>query len=326
MPPISLANLYHGPFSTLCVGFVNYKRSLGRKYTVEALGLKRFDQFTLVAGYKTNLLSKELVEQFIELRPTETPRNRELRRLLMKQFAVYLISLGYPAYFPPGDKRSRTTRYTAYIFTDAELSNFFKTLDNLEPMVNSPYMHLVLPVLFRFLYCCGLRISEALNLKMADVDLTEGLLTIRHSKNDQMRLIPLSSSLRDLSMRYAQQLHPNKCPNAYFFPAHDQTPLIRQDIVYHFRKLLWKSGIPYRGKGIGPRIHDFRHTFSVHSLRKSIAEGRDIYTTLPILSVFLGHQSLGATEVYLRLTAESFPGILQLVEKQSDRIFPQGEA
>lgn len=187
-------------------------------------------------------------------------------------------------------------------------------------------MHLVLPILFRFLYGCGLRISEALNLRMADVALTEGLLTIRHSKNDQERLIPLSPSLRDLSVSYAQQLHSNKCPNAYFFPAHDQTQLIRQNIVYHFRELLWNSGISYRGKGIGPRIHDFRHTFAVHSLRKSIAEGRDIYTTLPILSVFLGHQSLGATEVYLRLTAESFPDILQLVEKQSDRIFPQAEA
>jgi integrase len=325
MQPTNLANLYQGPFSNVCVDFINYKRSLGRKYISEAQGLKRFDQFTLGMDYKTILLSKELVDQFIELRPTETPRNRELRRLLMKQFALYLLSIGYQAYVPPGDRRSRTTRYTPYIFTEGELSNFFKTVDNLKPMAKSPYMHQVLPVLFRFLYCCGLRISEALNLKMADVDLTEGLLTIRHSKNDQVRLIPLSPSLQDLSIRYAQQLHPTKHPNDYFFPAHDRTRLIRENILYHFRKLLWESGIPYRGKGVGPRIHDFRHSFVVHSLRKSIAEGRDIYTTLPILSVFLGHQSLAATEVYLRLTAESFPDILQIVEKQSGRIFPPRE-
>ena len=222
MPPISLANLYQGPFSTLCVDFVNYKRSLGRKYTVEALGLKRFDQFTLVAGYKTNCLSKELVDQFIELRPIETPRNRELRRLLMKQFAVYLISLGYQAYVPPSNKRGRTTRYTPYIFTDAELSNFFKTVDNLEPMINSPYMHLVLPVLFRFLYGCGLRISEALNLKMADVDLTEGVLTIRHSKNEQERLIPLSPSLQICPCVMPNNSTRMKAPTIIFF-----RPMIR---------------------------------------------------------------------------------------------------
>jgi integrase len=326
MQPTNVGDLYQGPFSTLCVDFINYKRSLGRKYISEAQGLKRFDQFTILMDYKTNILSKELVDKFVELQPTETPRNREIRRTLMKEFALFLTSLGYAAYIHPGYKRSKTARFTPYIFTDLEISNFFKTLDTLEPMINSPHMHLVLPVLFRFLYCCGLRISEALSLKMADVALTEGTLTIRHSKNDHVRLIPLSPSLRDLSLIYAKQLHPYKSPNDYFFPAHDQTHLIRQDVVYHFRKLLWKSGIPYRGKGVGPRIHDFRHTFAVHSLHKSIAEGRDIYTTLPILSVFLGHQSLAATEVYLRLTAESFPDILQIVEKQSHRIFPRREA
>jgi hypothetical protein len=61
-------------------------------------------------------------------------------------------------------------------------------------------------------------------------------------------------------------------------------------------------------------------------LRKSIREGRDIYTALPILSVYLGHQSLAATEIYLRLTAECFPDILRCVEQQSNRIFPRREA
>lgn len=325
MLPNDLAELYKGPFSNLCADFIRYKRSLGRKYISEAFGMKRFDQWTIQMGHKTTLLSKELVDQFIQSRPTEAPRNRELRRLLMKQFALYLTSLGHDAYHPLDYKGSRGSQYTPYIFTQLELAHFFKIVDRLDPMMNSPHMHLVLPILFRFLYCCGLRISEALNLRLVEVNLTEGILTIRHSKNDQERLIPLSLSLQEMTRTYASQLHLHSSPIDYFFPAHDHTHLIREDIAYHFRNLLWKSGIPYRGKGIGPRLHDFRHTFAVHSLRKSIAEGRDIYTTLPILSVFLGHQSIAATEIYLRLTAESFPDILQIVEKQSSRIFPRRE-
>lgn len=321
----NLAHLYQGPFSKLCVDFVRYKQSQGRKYISEALGLKRFDQFTLRMGCQTSVLSKELVDQFVELQPTEAPRNREIRRILLKQFALYLTSLGYEAYIHPGFKQTRTTRYTPYIFSDEELAKFFRTVDNLEPMVNSPYMHLVLPVLFRCLYCCGLRISEALALKLADVNLSEGILTIQHSKNDQERLIPLSPSFQAIVTTYAKQFHPHPTPQDYFFPAHDRTNLIRQDVVYHFRKLLWKSGIPYQGKGIGPRIHDFRHTFAVHSLRKCVAEGRDLYTALPILSIFLGHQSIAATEMYLRLTADCFPHILQLVEQQSRQLFPPRE-
>lgn len=325
MLPTNITHLYQGPFSKLCVDFIRYKQSQGRKYISEALGLKRFDQFTLRMGCQTNVLSKELVDRFVELQPTEAPRNREIRRILLKQFALYLTSLGYEAYIHPGFQQTRTTRYTPYIFSDGELAKFFRTVDNLEPMINSPYMHLVLPVLFRCLYCCGLRISEALALKLADVDLSEGILTIQHSKNNQERLIPLAPSLQAIASTYAKRLHPRPNLQDYFFPAHDRTPLIRQDIVYHFRKLLWKSGIPYQGKGIGPRIHDFRHTFSVHSLRKCIAEGRDLYTALPILSVFLGHQSIAATEMYLRLTADSFPHILQLVEQQSRQLFPPRE-
>jgi integrase/recombinase XerD len=321
----NLAHLYQGPFSKLCVDFIRYKQSQGRKYISEALGLKRFDQFTLQMGCQTNVLSKELVDQFVKLQPTEAPRNREIRRILLKQFALYLTSLGYEAYIHPGFKRTSTTRYTPYIFSDEELAKFLRAVDNLEPMVNSPYMHLVLPILFRCLYCCGLRISEALDLKLADVNLSEGILTIQHSKNDQERLIPLTASLQAIATTYAKRLHPHPAPQDYFFPAHDRTKLIRQDIVYHFRKLLWKSGIPYQGKGIGPRIHDFRHTFAVHSLRKCITEGRDLYTALPILSVFLGHQSFAATEIYLRLTADSFPHILQLVEQQSRQLFPPRE-
>ena len=326
MLPNERTPLYHGPFAKLCEGFIRFKRSLGRKYLAEAQGMKRFDQFTLQKGIQDPLLSKDLVNSFLTLRSTETPRNRELRRILMQQFSLYLTSLGYAAYCPPREKRRRTTRYTPYIFTEEELTRFFETVDHLQPMCNSPYMHRVLPVLFRFLYGCGLRISEALHLQIADVDLTEGLITIRHTKNDQERLIPLSPSLQKIALHYVQQVHSHPSPQDYFFPAHDRTVLIRLDVDHHFKKLLWESGIPYRGRGVGPRIHDFRHTFAVHSLRKSVTEGRDIYTTLPMLSVYLGHQSIAATEVYVRLTADSFPDILRSMEPSSHPIFPREEA
>ncbi len=325
MQSTDFEKLFNGPFSKLCVDFINYKRSLGRKYVSEMLGMNRFDKFTIMKNYKTDILSKELVNEFVKIHPTETQRNSTIRRILMKQFALYLTSLGHDAYILPDLKRKATTSFTPYIFSDSEILVFLNTLDNLKPMTNSPYMHMVLPVLFKILYGCGLRISEALNLRISDVNLREGILTVRNSKFDNERLIPMSPSLHDICNVYSNKLHHRKSSNDYFFPSHDNTNMIRQDVVYHFRKLLWKSGISYRGKGIGPRIHDFRHTFAVHSLRKCIAEGRDIYTSLPVLSVFLGHKSMAATQIYLRLTADSYPDIIQLVEKQSSRIFPEVE-
>ena len=325
MQSTDLEKFYTGPLSKLCADFINYKRSLGRKYDSEMLGMKRFDQFTIMKNYETDILSKELVDDFVKIHPHETQRNSTIRRILMKQFALYLTSLGLNVYILPDVKRKTVKAFTPYVFSDSEMLAFFNTLDHLQPMMNSPHMHLVLPVLFRILYCCGLRISEALNLRLSDVNLKDGILTVRNSKFDNERLIPMSASLHDVCSAYYSKLHHHKCPNDYFFPAHDNTNMIRQDVVYHFRKQLWESAISYRGKGIGPRIHDFRHTFAVNSLRKCVAEGRDVYTSLPILSVFLGHKSVAATQVYLRLTADSYPDIIQLVEKQSSRIFPEVE-
>lgn len=72
-------------------------------------------------------------------------------------------------------------------------------------------------------------------------------------------------------------------------------------------KLLKICNIPYIGNRQGPRIHDLRHTFAVHSLVQMGHNGMDLYTGLPILSACLGHRSLSSTEKYVRLTCMMYP-------------------
>lgn len=73
------------------------------------------------------------------------------------------------------------------------------------------------------------------------------------------------------------------------------------DIVNRF-----DAGIPHRGRGKGPRLHDLRHSFAVHILNKWSSEGKDIYTCLPILRTALGHDRITTTEKYLRLVPEAY--------------------
>ena len=89
-----------------------------------------------------------------------------------------------------------------------------------------------------------------------------------------------------------------------------------------FRKLLKTCGIPFIGGNHGPRVHDLRHTFAVHSLMQQVRAGADIYCALPILSVYLGHKTLSGTERYVRLTQEMFPDIINLEESVSSYVFP----
>ena len=90
----------------------------------------------------------------------------------------------------------------------------------------------------------------------------------------------------------------------------DGTRISANSAYNRFKEILEKCGISHLGHNQGPRLHDIRHTFAVHSLQHMVESGLDIYTALPILSVLLGHSSIYATENYVRLTIQLFPDIV----------------
>ena len=83
-----------------------------------------------------------------------------------------------------------------------------------------------------------------------------------------------------------------------------------------FRGFLWDVGIPYRGTSLGPRVHDVRHTFVCHNIQGWAEAGIPISNRLPVLSKYLGHTSISATQWYLRLAAEAYPHIRQVCEAE----------
>jgi integrase len=170
------------------------------------------------------------------------------------------------------------------------------------------------------LYGCGLRISEALRLTDADVDLERGILTVKHAKFDQDRLIPMSETLTEVCKTYRAAMV--LAPSDYFFPARDYSQISPLTIYNRFHEIMRKSGIPYHGKRVGPRLHDIRHAFAVHTLRQWAIDGNDIYCMLPMLSVYLGHNNISSTGRYLRLTAEVYPDITEVMSRNCGRVVP----
>jgi len=117
----------------------------------------------------------------------------------------------------------------------------------------------VYPVLFRVLYGCGLRISEALDLRIRDVDLNIGALTVRNGKFNKSRLVAMSPSLIDACTKLMGKIHLGADDDDFFFKNRDGSRRSKLTVGKRFREILWASGIPYRGKGIGPRLHDVRY-------------------------------------------------------------------
>lgn len=178
-----------------------------------------------------------------------------------------------------------------------------------------------LPVLFRTLYCCGTRISETLAIRKKDVDLEAGIIKLNETKNSQYRLIVLNDEMLELYRRYADKCFYLLKDDSYIFTSSVGTRLDPKAVSNYHIEFLRRAGIPFLGEHKGPRLHDWRHTFAVNSFKKLIDEGRDMYNALPILSTYLGHKTIYATERYVRLACEHFPEIEKKFGHQVDKIF-----
>lgn len=320
--PTNVEKPFVGEFRELLEAFVEQKRNLGYKYDTTREDLQRFSMFTLNYSIENKVLSKQLVTDWTSKRKNESTGRWAHRSSDLRQFALYLQNLGYDVFIPPRCHKTRPNEYIPYIFTHEEIERFLQVVDSIQPHPLSN-KHASYPLLFRLLYCCGLRISEALQLKISDVDFDKGVLFIRESKFGKDRIIPMSAPLADMFVRYHVLFNRNNAPEDYYFRNKNGTYLTHDRVYDVYRKLLWKAGISHGGKGKGPRLHDLRHVFCVHTLAKQVKGGVDLYVALPILSAYVGHSSVIATQRYVRLTAEAYPELIEKVSRTCAYVFPE---
>ena len=242
---------FTGPFAPMCETFVAQKRASGLVYEQQAMLLKMFDNFC--KGYEVHdyTITKEIATAWCAKRPNEKEITRHNRVAEMQRFAVFLCRQGHPSYLLPAIPKSGE-KHVPYIFTREEMASIFDRLDKLEPTNVSPHRHLVYPLLFRMLYGCGLRISEALSLRLQDVDTASGVLHILHGKNDRERIVPMSDSLTGRCLRYIRDVHQDTPEDMPFFYTKEKKRYAKSSIEKAFRGFLWDVGIPYRGTSLGP--------------------------------------------------------------------------
>jgi integrase len=118
-----------------------------------------------------------------------------------------------------------------------------------------------MPVLFRTIYACGLRCSEARLLRDVDVDvdIDAGVLQIRDAKGGKDRQVPASAALRARLADYHAQTAGQPSRREWFFPGIGGRPLTLGNVGHNFRRFLWQARISHGGRGHGPRVHDLRH-------------------------------------------------------------------
>lgn len=313
---------FWGEFKEMLESMVKQKRILGYKYDTTRDILRRFSEYTLNFRFENKSLSKELVVGWTARRKNESAKTWGNRTYALRQFSLYLQNHGYDAFIPLKSYKVRRDEYIPYIVTHEEIERFFTVVDSIPPHPRST-KHECDPLLFRLLYCCGLRISEALHLQISDVDFDHGVLLIKKSKFNKDRLVPMSVHLAEMFSTYHGLFNRNNRREDFFFRNKNGTPLSHDRVYKTYRKLLWKAAISHGGKGKGPRLHDLRHVFCVHTLAKQVKDGVDLYVALPILSTYVGHTSVIATQRYVRLTAEVYPELIEKVSQTCAMVIPE---
>ena len=192
----------------------------------------------------------------------------------------------------------------------------------------SPYRmnDAVYQTLIRLLYCTGLRLGEALELKISDIDFTDNIIIVNSGKGNVSRLVPFKASLGKWLINYNRKK--SKPGDTYFFESPSGGRRCNHSITTTFRKnILPKAGVSLasaNGHSRGPCIHSLRHTFACNALDQMIKEGKDPYCALPYLSVYLGHTDITNTEIYLRLTMERYDEVINVGHYIYERVLGGG--
>lgn len=313
---------FEGIYSEFLNKYIEFKRNLGYKFIDAEYTYSLFDRFTIERGEAKIGITRELAESWAAKRPNESDSTCYRRVMYLIQFSAFLNDMGYVSHIPPYPSNYKST-FIPYIFTHREMDDIFHACDRLEQGNLMDSTVNVIPAIIRLMYGTGIRVGEAVNLKVKDVNLRERFIVIFSSKNGKERLMPFTDTVADVCRQYRESLTLEQDPDDYFFVKRNGHKCRAKTIYEWFRKVLRDAGIPHGGKGLGPRLHDIRHTFAVHSMATMAESGLDLYYSLPVLSEYLGHQSLEATDKYVRLTSEMYPGLLNDANAICSYAFPE---
>lgn len=313
---------HFAPYITM---LIEQKQVSGFVYESGAYFLKNFDRFCYEKHPAEAVLAKQLVMEWALARHGETPAAHLGRLIPIRDLGRLMHVLGcHDAFVIPNRMTAKVTTHTHQIhfFTQEELKVFFATLDNLQPHGKVRARHLVLPVLFRLLYSCGIRTCEARKLLVEDVDLTEGRLFIRESKGPKDRVVGMGKDMLGLCRKYHTQVSRIYPHRVFFFPSLPERCLTAPSLSRCFSEIWEKAGLR-AGSAVPARAYDLRHHFAIVNLNRWIEFGEDINAKLPYLCRYMGHADIKSTDYYLHLVPEFFSVFKERTKEIFNNLIPE---
>jgi site-specific recombinase XerD len=285
--------------------FIALKKAMGRRYTASAKELQRFDRFISTVESTPDFITRELIDLWLAGYQQLNPKTLKKRIGLVRQFCIYMVRFEQRTYVPGrGLTPCRIPEFKPYVYSSEEVRALLHAALNM-PAGRDPLRPKVFYTILLILYSSGLRIGEALRLRLRDTDLQSGTLFIRETKFFKSRVVPISQSLCNTIKEYLQErLTAAASPDSFLFLNFYARPYSPDKFAEGFHRLLEAACVPHRPTTRRPRVYDMRHTFAVTNLMRWYQKGDDLMARLPLLSTYMGHANVLSTQEYLRATPE----------------------
>ncbi len=297
--------------------YILMKRAMGFSFYDQEMRLRNFCKF--MKNKKQKIITFNLATQWA-LGGMKHPTYSNAKQLsVLRAFAIHWKTIeSKTEVWSHNHWPIRYQRKNPYIFSVTEIQKLLLTCHKLEP--KKSIRPITFYTIFGLIASCGLRVSEALSLTNDDIDFKNNVITIRVTKFNKIRAIPIHKTVRNRLKKY-QASRNDYCKNiglesfgpSPFFINLKGGAVTPGVVDWTFNKIALECRVRKESRR-GPRVHDFRHTFVVRTIETWYSDKKDVETLLPILSTYVGHVQPSSTFWYMTIT----PKLMSLASERMD--------
>lgn len=282
--------------------YLSLRRGLGFKLREAGKGL--LDFVTFMEQHRASYITQTLALAWAQRPSNAQPAHWAKRLSFVRGFARHRSATDSRTQIPPpGLLPFQPKRARPYLYSDDEIRRLLRAALNIPCRYERGELRpWVFYCLFGLLSVSGLRLGEARNIGLQDVDLKAAVLTIRGAKFGKSRLLPLHASTCQVLADYMARRNRHwvaRPVSSYLFVSSRGNRLDSGDIHRTFYALSRQIGLRGVSDSHGPRLHDMRHVFATNTLVRWYKSDQDPERRLPILSAYLGHVHVADTQWYL---------------------------
>ena len=280
-----------------------------------------FDNYLHKSHPNETVLTQDIVDGWCNVRPEESLNANIARTNVVIAFVRYLQRRGLTDVKEPDRPIPQKCTHIPHAFTADELTGFFYACDHINTQGNRKALvikKLILCVIFRLMYCTGLRPKEARLLKRNEVKLEQGILNITATKGHDQHFVALHESIVSILREYDRRMDGLVPGRVYFFPSGKDGHRSKEWLRKNFAAL-WKSSNP----SSSAISYDFRHNYATVNINKWIDTSFDFYDKLYYLSKSMGHCSVEHTKYYYSIVPRMSEILTDKCESSFEELVPE---